>query len=395
METESVTITALAIVEALQPIQLFQPEHLNPILERIKAEVRATPKDISTPKGVEALKQLVMKVVKTKTFIESQRVALVADQKKSLRAIDAEGLKAWNELEALQIETRKPLTDWEDAEKERIQANNGRCDDMTRLLGPYATMEALDEAVKHLDDLIDFGFSWEFKQRASDTHAKVALHLQAERLRLLQVAADKAERERLHAEEVEKARVLREKLIADEAKAKADAAAKKREEALAKAAEQREAEATRVAALEKERLEKERLAAEQRAKDAEAERKRVADNLAEVQRKAEADRVTAEAARLAAERKSKADAELDRQVAAQKAEDDKTAAVVAERKRQEEARAAEEAEKQRREDDKDNRAKKHREALAAITRFGVDEKVAKTVVELIARKGVPHISFTY
>lgn len=395
METESVTITALAIVEALQPIQLFQPEHLNPILERIKAEVRATPKDISTPKGVEALKQLVMKVVKTKTFIESQRVALVADQKKSLRAIDAEGLKAWNELEALQIETRKPLTDWEDAEKARIAENNRRCEEMARLLGPYATTEALDDAVKTLDELIDYGFSWEYKQRASDTHEKAALHLQAERLRLLQVAADKAERERLHAEEVEKARVLREKLIADEAKAKADAAAKKREEALAKAAEQREAEAARVAALEKERLEKERLQAEQRAKDAEAERKRVADNLAEVQRKAEADRVTAEAARLAAERKSKADAELDRQVAAQKAEDDKTAAVVAERKRQEEARAAEEAEKQRREDDKDNRAKKHREALAAITRFGVDEKVAKTVVELIARKGVPHISFTY
>jgi hypothetical protein len=102
METESVTITALTIVEQLTPMQLFAPEHLSPILERIKAEVRATPKDISTPEGVAALKHLVYKVVKTKTFIEAQRVALVADEKKRLASIDAEGRRAWKELEELQ-----------------------------------------------------------------------------------------------------------------------------------------------------------------------------------------------------------------------------------------------------------------------------------------------------
>lgn len=48
------------------------------------------------------------------------RLELVADRKKELKAIDAEGARIWDELEALQKEVRQPLTEWENRDKERI-----------------------------------------------------------------------------------------------------------------------------------------------------------------------------------------------------------------------------------------------------------------------------------
>jgi hypothetical protein len=395
MDQETVTVTALTIVEALTPMQLFAPEHLSPILERIKAEVRATPTDISNEEGRKALKALVRKVASTKTFIEAQRVALVADEKKRLKAIDTEGLRAWNELEALQVEVRKPLTDWEAAEEARVVRNERRIEAIERMFGPYATLDAVTKAGAELLELSTFDYSLEFKQKFTDLSTRAMTHLKAETARLEKEAADKAERDRKYAEEQERIRLEREQRIADEAKAKADAEAKRREEAQAREAEQREAELARLAAEEKARLEREKEEAEERARKAEADRiataeKAKADRI-EAERKAKAAADKAEADRIAAEKK----AEADRKKAAEQAEKDRVAAIEAERKRQEDARAAEEAEKQKREDDKNNRAQKHREALATLTKFGIDPVVAKTFVELVARKIVPHISITY
>jgi hypothetical protein len=57
METE--TATAIVLVEQLTPMQLFAPGAMRPLLDRIKAEVRAIDTDISTETGRKAVNALV------------------------------------------------------------------------------------------------------------------------------------------------------------------------------------------------------------------------------------------------------------------------------------------------------------------------------------------------
>ena len=118
----STTDTALAVVETMTAVQLFQPGTMDPVLERIKAEsrARAAELDISKESDRKALASLAYQIARSKTFIEARRVELVADEKKRLAAIDAEGRRVREELDALKDEIRKPLTEYEQREKDRI-----------------------------------------------------------------------------------------------------------------------------------------------------------------------------------------------------------------------------------------------------------------------------------
>lgn len=391
METEPVTetSTALATVGELTPPQLFAPGVLRPIVDRIKAEVRAIETDISTEDGRKAIRSLVRKIASSKTFIDEQRTALVGDEKRRLAAIDAEGREVWKELEALQEEVRKPLTDWENSEKERIAENERRVAKITDIaIVVYASLEAVSEASLKLDGLTDFTFSLEFRQRVAVVRERAALHLQAEADRLKREAAEKAEAERLRLEAEANARIERERKIAEDARLHAEAVAKRREEAQAREAKQREEAQAAAAAAEKTRLERERLDAEDRLAKAQeqAERDRLAAE--ERERKAEADRIErerkAEADRIAAIEEERIIA--DRAVA--RAVDD-------ERKRVEDARKADEEATKKRMEDQKHRGAINRTILAKLVDNGIEPLQAKRIIELVARQTIPHISITY
>src|SRR5208282_1559031 len=119
METQ-VETSALVLVEAQPIAKLFERATIDPILAKIAAEVREPYFDITKESDRKACASLAFKLAKTRTFIDSCRLKLVADEKKRLKAIDAEGSRIWDELEALQKEIRQPLTDWEDEEKARV-----------------------------------------------------------------------------------------------------------------------------------------------------------------------------------------------------------------------------------------------------------------------------------
>jgi hypothetical protein len=91
--------TALVNVEAMTAVEIFRPGAIDPLLGAIKEEVRqqASKLDISTEPNRKAIASLAFKVAKSKTFIDGQRKSLVADEKKRLAAIDAEGRRIWDE----------------------------------------------------------------------------------------------------------------------------------------------------------------------------------------------------------------------------------------------------------------------------------------------------------
>jgi hypothetical protein len=395
METEQ--ITALVTVEQLTPMQLFAPGALNPILERIKAEVRAIETDISTEAGRKAIASTAYKIARTKTFIDEQRVQLVGDEKKRLAAIDAEGRRVREELDALKDEFRKPLTDWEDLESRRMAEHWRRIatmDDVAR--ATFLSIDNLERASVVLDQTWDHNFQ-EFTKRATQEHEKAVLNLQSERKRIQQAESERIERERLRAEEQEKARIERESKIAEDARLKAEAEASRREQALALAAKQREEEAARIAAEDKARLEREKAeaAAEFKRREEEAAREHERE-------KAVASEATLRA-KLAAEERERQE-QADRIAARERAEAERESAVRAERKRQEDIRQAEEdqraaveAERARREADRAHRQRIHADIFTALVAQvpELTAPCARLVIQAIAKNLIPSVSINY
>jgi colicin import membrane protein len=345
MATQTVTqpeqTTALAVIQSLTPARLFEAGVIDPILERIQAEVRAVQTDISTEAGRKAVASLAFKVARSKTFIDDQRKALVSDEKKRLAAIDKEGKRVWDILEALQREVRQPLTEWEQKEAARIAALEAAVNEIANS-GPYTLQNWQSLSVECMQDRIreieNTNPGWqEFEQRAkyAKTEAIAAITFAIEKRKASD--AEKEELARLRKEASEREQKERDDRIAREAAEKA----------------QRQAE-------QKAKADHERAERESREREESAIR---------AQKEAEAK--------------------------AAKAEQDAKDAVQRERDRVEREKALEAAAEVKREANKRHVAKVNREAIAAIVKLGFDEESGKSIVTAIAKGDVPHVSISY
>jgi hypothetical protein len=346
--------SALAVLETKTAIELFKPGAMDDVLSRIEAEVRSTPKDISTEAGRKAIASLAYKVARSKTFIEDQRLALVSDEKKRLAAIDAEGKKMRDRLDALKIEARQPLTDYENAEKERIAKHEGNISAM-ELAGTLDFGASIDDIKKRIEivESVDLTVFQEFTDRAKSTKESVLSGLQTKLKIAEKQEADRIEMEKLRVEAEARAKKDREDSIAREAREKA----------------QKEAEA------ERQRVERDKFEAEARAKQAEA---------AKIEAEAKRD----------AEESAKRHAEATA-AALRKAEEDAKAAVEAEKARvaAEAKRVAEET--KAREKDKAHKAEVNSAALAGFITAGLSESDAKKAVTAIAKGLIPNVKISY
>lgn len=361
--------TELIVIGDLRPLEVFSNNGLDPIIDRIEKEVKAVVLDISTESGRKQIASLAYRIAQSKTALDKMGKDLVSGWKEQARKVDQERARAWDRLEALQKEIRQPLTEWENGEKERVQAHENEL----VMLGQCATyVELNDLPADQIEGLIAkaneiAGRNWEeFAVRASQTKddvlARLTKRLEARRKH----DAEQAELERLRKEEAERRQREHEERLKEEAAAKA------RAEAEEKARKAAEAEAARVTA-EKERAEQEKLRIQREKEEAEARAK-----------KAEEDRLAAVAK-----------AEADRKAAEEKAARDAEEAVKRERERIEAERKAEAEAAAKREANKRHRAKVNREALAAMVAAGVPEDVGKLVIEAIAKQLVPHVTIQY
>ena len=360
--------TALAVIETYTPARLFEPGAIDPLIQRIKNEVKAKAAtlDISTDKNRKELASLAYQVGRSKTFIDKQRLTLVSDEKKRLKAIDAEGARIWDELEALQKEVRQPLTDWEEADKRRIEAHEKAIAELAEAPG-YGSTETSSELSLRLDYLRGYKRDWEeFGQRGA-----YALKTEIERTEKLFTSAVKREEEqaeliRLRAEASERA--------AKEAKDKAEREEKERAESYAQMlVTQAEEKAERARKDEADKVERERIRIENETRDAEARALKAESDAKAAAEKAERDRIAAEA----------------------KAKQDQEAAIQRERERvaNEEKRAADAL--AAREADKQHRGRINREILKSLNAAGFDDTTGKSIIELIAKGMLPHVHIQY
>lgn len=339
-------------------LQIYQTANgLDPYIERIRQEVTGHEPDLKTKKGRDAIASRAFKVRKIKTALDGLGKEQVDRLKEIPKLIDAERKRMRDELDALADEVRKPLTEWEEAEANRIAMHRNGLESMASQAREVGALnsDALRLRIESIEAEV-IGESWEeFEAEAHRVKTKALEILNAALTDRQKYEAEQAELAELRRKQAEQEQKDREAEIARQAAENARADAEAKAQAERDAAAKREADAKAA-----------QTKAEQDAKDA-----------AERQKQAEA---RAEAERLAAEQRAKNAAEAARQ---------------AEIKRQADAKAAEEAEQRRREADIAHKASINNAALTAFIENGLPDACAKQAVILIAKGLIPAIRIQY
>lgn len=218
--------------------------NLDGLYNVVETKARALVADVTTKEGVSQIKSTARQIASIKKRVDDIGKDVVAELKDLPKQIDANRKKWREEMEALQDEIRKPVTEIENRQKEieEIKATHGKL--------ALSGSEEIKAAIETLDKIELTGDKW--KESLEDATAAVTAEKGALEVMLnaaLKKEAEARELEELRKKQEEAERIIREQKIREEAERKA------REEAEARAAAER-------ARLEREKAEAERKAAE-------------------------------------------------------------------------------------------------------------------------------------
>lgn len=349
MSTELVSIGQILEAQVITAAIVFAPGGVESLISKVEAEVRATPRDMATDEGRNAIKALAYKVARSKTALDDMGKELGAEHHKAWKAIAAERAVICDRLDALRDEVRSPLTAWEDAEKARVDAHEKAL--VWIIESPRSPAALTSDQIRQRAadvELVSERDWQEFDDRAGTATTEAIATLNE-----MLVAAIRREADAAELAELRRLKAEREEQDAKDAWQKAE------NDRMQKAAEER-------AAIEREH--------EERARNAKA----AAEALA-------TERATAFAAR-----------EIER---AEQAKLDAEAAVVraieAERQRAAAQKATEEAAERKRQESTRHRNKIHKEIAGGFIKAGFDQTQADLLVSIISSGSVPRIEIKY
>ena len=242
------------------------------VVEAIEQQAGSIVFDITTKAGQETCRKISATVAKAKTAIDNAGKTKKEEYTVFTKRIDSDRNLAKNRLQALQDAIRQPLTDMENAEKQRKEMLENRLNNLENYFDVYTvTSAAVGDAITALQNtLIDE--SWgEYQSIAAAKKAQELDRLQTLFTQAQQREADAAELAALRAAQAEQQRIAQEQAMLEQAR---QAAAYEAEQKILAA--QRAAEAAAAAAENAERIAFERLEAKQAA-EAQAEAQRVAN----------------------------------------------------------------------------------------------------------------------
>jgi len=346
------------------------------LFDRMAEQARSVVPDLSTDKGRKAIASMARKVASSKTAFDAHGKELKEQYTVITSKIDADRKLFRDQCDALRDEIRKPLTDWENAEKDRVAKCLEFLDEITELAKPEFLGNAAWQLKGYIDTLSDLKIDSRFME--FEEQAKIAKYETLEVLRTAltnreKYEAEQAELERLRQAEQVRIQQERDAQIAREATEKA----------------QREAEEK--ARFEAERVQREKAESEQR----EAKLKHEAEQalIREQQLKEQAEQQARQAEidkALAIERAEQA---------AKQAEHNKQLAIQAERERIErEVREKEEVERkeqERREADKAHKKQVCDAILAELAKINIDKKTGQDLIKAIYNNQIPNIKITF
>lgn len=408
MDAKAATDIAI-IVEANPTLVLIDESKFEDFYEHVKTEANSMNVDLATDKGRKAIASMAHKIARTKTAIDDAGKKLNEEARAKINVVDEARRKIRERFDALKDEVRRPLTEWEKTEVERV----GKVERFFNRMIEFSKVSLDDtaEAVKdRYESLTLVNVSEEvFQNRHAD-----AVAAQDRTLSVLKDAFDRLTRE--EAERAELARLRREQEEREAAEARRRAEEEK--EAGRRDYARRvinhikqcglgmiDGQTYPYAILFRELEEKVVIDESFGELAGEAEQARQ-EALASLKAGMEADR-KAEQERIEREARERADAEAKQRIeaaerAAKAAEEEAARKIEADRVAREkekaeqerverEARAAEAA----RQADREHRATIMGAAKAAIIEIGIDEPKAKEIVLAIAAGNIPHITIRF
>lgn len=214
VDTKATNTSIVAQVEANPVLVLLEPEKFEPFFESIKEKCKAHVPDLTTAKGRAAIKALAFTVTRTKTAIDDAGKKLNEAARAQINKVDASRRDIKARLDALADEVRKPLTEWEEKEDERLEFVRVELSTLRAAVNIPRNFTAADvgDAIAKLQAMkFDPAV---FQDQADDAvflrNAAVET-LTETKARLEREEADKAELERLRAEAAERQRVENER----------------------------------------------------------------------------------------------------------------------------------------------------------------------------------------
>lgn len=370
---------------------------LGRFLEAVTAEVTAEVPDLSTRKGRDRIASLAAKVSKSKSAVEKPGRDYLKRLKEMPKVVEAELREFVTKMDALRDATRKPLTDWEQAELARTDKHVDGIQDIkdSLVFEGTPTASAVAQAVAALE-LVSMDDSWEeFLPEAAQVKDQTLAKLRSMLAERTQYEAEQAELIRLRAETEAQAQRERDAQIVREAEERARREADQRAQAERDAATKREADAK--AAADRREMELKFAAEQSERAAAQAARDKIESEQRAAQQKIDDEQ---------RHKQAMAQAEADRVAAEQRAEQERINSEARQVEAAERARlveiaranaAADEINRQAaaREADKAHKMKINRAALDAFIAGGMPEECAKQAVILIAQRKIPAIAITY
>lgn len=356
MSAQQQLVSVDDISEANAP-SIYVQGGLLPFLEQVKQEVSTEVPDISTKKGRDRIASLAAKVGKSKVAVEKPGREYLKRLKEMPKVVEAELREFVNKMDELRDETRRPLTEWENAEAARVADFQERIDHLKEFAVVSDDLRSAGIQVQ-IDNLqaVEISESWqEFEAEAHRTKAASLEALQQLLVKRQTHEAEQAELERLRAEQAAQAQREREQQLVREAEERARAEAAQAAQAEREAVIHREAEAKAQSEARERQLQQQADAAER-------------ERLASQQRAEQAERDAAAKAEAAAAAERQRYLDEQKEVARQAA---------------------------LREADQANKARVNRAALDAFIAGGMPESCAKQAVVLIAKRQIPNIQITY
>ena len=276
------TEAALVVIEPATALSVFtEQSRIDPILATIKKIVAEFVPDTSTAKGRAEIASIAHKVARSKTYLDAVGKDLVDQYKEIPKKIDANRKRIRDELDALKDEVRKPLTEWEEAEKARVQGIKDRIGHIKCPIPDDSSSEGIAHAIKTIESELEIDDTFaEFKAEAQAAKDATLARLYSMRDAATKREAEAAELKRLREEAAQREAEARDRRIAEAAAEKAKRDAEK-------------AERERLEGIKRAEMEKQAAIEAERKKAEDAERDRIAE-LARIQ--AESDRRAADAA---------------------------------------------------------------------------------------------------
>lgn len=247
---------SLVHVDNLNAIEVFTGAGIDDILRKIESEVSGFVPNLETAKGRKDVASLAHKVSRSKVVLDNLGKDLVSEWKANAKKVDESRKKSRDYLDNLRDKVRQPLTEWENAEKEKAEAERLEKERQAQLERERVEAEhrAKEEALARREAEIAA------KEQAIREKSEAEQRAKEEAARIEKIKAEAEQRAREEAEQrIKKDKEDSERRIIEE-RMKAERAEREHKEAQERA-EREKQEAIQKAKNDAERAEKEREAA--------------------------------------------------------------------------------------------------------------------------------------